>query len=76
MEKIYSGIEGVTFEVQTLHDYLHSFVEENQLGFGKVMQPLRLSLVGDLMGPDIPVILNILGKEESLLRVKKLIDTI
>ena len=42
------------------------------MGFGKIMQPLRLALVGDLKGPDVPVIMEILGKTETLQRIKNL----
>lgn len=50
--------------------------EEKSLGMGKVMMPLRLSLVGELKGPDVPDIMSILGKEETILRIKKAIDSI
>ena len=36
---------------------------------GRVMMPLRLCLVGELKGPDVPDILEILGKDESLHRI-------
>jgi len=40
------------------------------------MQPLRLSLVGDLKGPDLFVILEMLGKDESLKRIEKAVGEI
>ena len=43
---------------------------------GKVMMPLRLSLVGELKGPDVPEILEILGKEESIERIKNAVNNI
>ncbi|WOC51625.1 hypothetical protein BPO_0978 [Bergeyella porcorum] len=43
---------------------------------GKVMMPLRLTLVGELKGPDVPDILAILGKAESLARIKNAINHI
>jgi glutamyl-tRNA synthetase len=45
-------------------------VEEKGLGFGKVMMPLRLSLVGELKGPDVPDLVEILGKAETIGRIK------
>ncbi len=41
---------------------------------GKVMMPLRLSLVGELKGPDVPDILEIIGKEESIARISNAIN--
>jgi glutamyl-tRNA synthetase len=40
------------------------------------MMPLRLALVGELKGPDVPDLLEILGKEESLTRLKLAIEKI
>ena len=49
-------------------------VEEKGLGFGKVMMPLRLSLVGELKGPDVPDLVEILGKAETIGRIKAAIE--
>lgn len=69
-----SGVEA--FEPETLKQAIHDFAEAKRLGMGKVMMPLRLSLVGELKGPDVPDILSILGKDESLLRLKNAISNI
>jgi glutamyl-tRNA synthetase len=45
-----------------------------EIGFGKVMMPLRLSLVGEMKGPDVFDIAAILGKEETISRIKKTIS--
>ncbi len=50
------------------------FVKDNEIGFGKIMMPLRLALVGGLHGPDIPVIMSLLGKEEVKHRLDSLIS--
>ncbi len=72
LSQLISGLQNLDFNKKALHDYIHELVEKSGLGFGKVMQPLRLALVGELKGPDIPVIMEILGKEESLQRIKNL----
>jgi glutamyl-tRNA synthetase len=43
------------------------------LGFGKVMMPLRLALVGEMKGPDVFDIASVLGKKESILRIENAI---
>lgn len=58
------------FSLENLKEQIHAFAEENNLGMGKVMMPLRLILVGELSGPDIPHLMEILGKEESLTRIE------
>lgn len=50
------------------------WMEENSIGMGKVMQPLRLSLVGALKGPHIFDIMALLGKQETISRIQKLVS--
>ena len=38
---------------------------------GELMPPMRAALVGAMSGPDVPVALEVLGKAESLARLKK-----
>lgn len=65
-----------TFEPAELKQVIHDFAENKGLGMGKVMMPLRLALVGELKGPDVPDILQILGKDESVLRIKNAVNNI
>ncbi|MFO8055135.1 MAG: glutamate--tRNA ligase [Bacteroidales bacterium] len=57
------------FSAAGLKDKIHNFIEEQGFGFGKVMVPLRICLVGKAAGPDLMEIMEILGKEESLKRI-------
>ena len=52
------------------------WINDMELSFGKVMPPLRLVLVGDQKGPHIFDILEVLGKAESIQRIKQAIKTI
>lgn len=52
------------------------WITENELGFGKVMGPLRIAIVGDLKGPHLFDILAMVGKEDSLERVAKAISVL
>lgn len=62
-----------TIEAQTA---LKGWIVDKGLGFGKVMQPLRLSLVGAMQGPDVFEIATSIGQEEALSRIQKAIDTL
>ncbi len=64
------------FTGESIKHLVHDFAASKDLGMGKVMMPLRLSLVGELKGPDVPDILEILGKEESIARIKHAINKI
>jgi glutamyl-tRNA synthetase len=74
----FTGIlnETKTFDSENLKNIIHDFAEAKGLGMGKVMMPLRLSLVGELKGPDVPDILQILGKEESTTRIRNAVNNI
>jgi len=59
-----------------LKEKLSEWIQNKAIGFGKIMQPLRLSLVGDLKGPDLFVILEMLGKQEVLKRIERAVNEI
>jgi glutamyl/glutaminyl-tRNA synthetase len=43
---------------------------------GKVMPPLRLALVGDLKGPHLFDIIELIGKDETITRITKAVETL
>ena len=76
MKELSEKLNNSEFKADALKEEIHHFVEEKGLGFGKVMMPLRLSLVGELKGPDVPDLLEILGKEESVKRINSTIENL
>lgn len=58
-----------TFDSNSIHEEIKTFVAEKEIGFGKLMMPVRLAMVGSLQGPDVPVIMELIGKEEVLNRL-------
>ena len=69
-------LQDSVFEPEILKQDIHDFAESKGLGMGKVMMPLRLALVGELKGPDVPDIMQILGKEETIARIKNAVNNI
>ncbi|WP_203256623.1 glutamate--tRNA ligase [Hyunsoonleella ulvae] len=61
------------FTVENLQTSIKGWITDNEIGFGKVMMPLRLALVGALQGPDVFDIMFMIGKNETLNRVNKVI---
>ena len=59
---------------ETLQDAIKGWITSKEIGFGKVMMPLRLALVGALQGPDVFDIMFMIGKAESLRRIKNLVN--
>jgi glutamyl-tRNA synthetase len=62
------------FSSENIEKIIKEWITTKEVGFGKVMQPLRLSLVGALQGPHLFDIIEIIGKEETIKRLKNAID--
>ncbi len=57
------------WNAESIKEAFSAFMNEKGWGFGMVMNPLRLCLVGGNMGPDLFVICELLGKEEAIKRI-------
>ncbi|WP_435578604.1 glutamate--tRNA ligase [Gilvibacter sp.] len=74
MNKVVELLNGVDdFTAENASKAIKTWIQSLELGFGKVMMPLRLSLVGSLQGPDVFDIMEILGKVESVRRIENAI---
>jgi glutamyl-tRNA synthetase len=60
----------------TVKEKFSAFVNEKEWGFGVVMNAFRLCIVGAGMGADLFEICEMIGKDETLHRIQKGIDTI
>lgn len=65
-----------TFDEQSGHDATVALIQNNQYNMGQVMNCLRLCLVGESKGPDLFKIAEIIGKQETINRVIKGVNTI
>jgi len=75
--KLKRQVESVEhFSIDALQENIKGWITENNIGFGKVMMPLRLALVGDLQGPDVFEIMFLIGKNETLKRIENLFNSI
>ena len=67
---VLNSIEDFTsINIETI---VKNWMTENEIGMGKIMQPFRLSLVGALRGPHLFDIVEVIGKEETMNRIKKI----
>lgn len=64
------------FNSHHIETVVKDWMAQNEIGMGKVMQPFRLSLVGALKGPHLFDIAEIIGKDETVSRIQKAIDTL
>ncbi len=58
------------FTSENTEEKIKAYIEGNELGFGKVMNPLRLAIVGAGKGPHLFDIFEIIGKEETIQRIE------
>jgi glutamyl-tRNA synthetase len=64
------------FSSANTESIVKSWISEEELSFGKVMPPLRLVIVGDMKGPHIFDILEMIGKEQSIARIQRAIQVL
>ena len=68
--------EIANFTSLNIETVVKDWMTKNEIGMGKVMQPFRLSLVGALKGPHLFDIVELIGKEETIKRIEKAIDSL
>ncbi|SNY94999.1 glutamyl-tRNA synthetase [Flagellimonas pacifica] len=77
MQSVAAILEGCNnFDSANIEAQVKNWITEQELSFGKVMGPLRLIIVGDMKGPHLFDILEMIGKEESLNRIATAINSL
>jgi glutamyl-tRNA synthetase len=77
MKELINVIEDISdFNSETIENIIKEWITSKEIGFGKIMQPFRLSLVGALKGPHLFDIAEMIGKQETISRIKKAINTL
>ncbi|MBQ7281010.1 MAG: glutamate--tRNA ligase [Bacteroidales bacterium] len=77
MAKVIEILNTVPFEYDAIHRaLLDDYIVGNGLNMGQVMNSLRLAVVGKTVGPDMLTLVMTIGKEETIRRVQRAIDTI
>ena len=64
------------FNSQNIETLVKEWITSKEIGFGKIMQPFRLCLVGAMKGPHLFDIAEMIGKKETLLRVENAITVL
>ncbi|MCF8344715.1 MAG: glutamate--tRNA ligase, partial [Bacteroidales bacterium] len=65
-----------TFSEENTEKTVKTYIQDNELSFGQVLNSLRLTLLGSGTGPSLFKIIEMLGKEESIKRIKHGIERI
>jgi len=69
------SLEGPQWSEDNIQELLKTYVSENDIGFGKIGQPVRAALTGGAPSPDLSWVLALLGKDEVLGRLSDVIET-
>ena len=62
------------FASENIESNIKKWIQKNELGFGKVLMPFRLCLVGSMQGPHVFDIAAMIGKKETITRIQKAIN--
>ena len=78
MQQIYDLLLGCgdKWEALDIKEEFSAFVTEKEWGFGVIMNEFRICLVGAAIGPDLFEICEMIGKDETLKRIKNGIENI
>jgi glutamyl-tRNA synthetase len=61
---------------QKAENFIMSYIRQNELNMGQIMNSIRLAVVGDTKGVDMLQIMKILGKNEIIERLKIAVEKI
>ena len=77
MQELIEVLEKVAdFTSPNTEEAVKEWVSGKEIGFGKIMNPFRLAIIGSADGPHMFDIIEILGKEETLTRLHRIISTL
>ncbi len=64
------------FSAANLEEVIKKHIEDNELHMGKVLNGIRLAIVGSASGPSVFEIMSLLSAEESIKRIERAVQTI
>lgn len=65
-----------TFDAESTQAAVKGYIGDNELSFGAIMPVLRLTTSGTMKGPDLFEMMELLGREEVLIRMRDGLNTI
>ncbi|MDH3697017.1 MAG: glutamate--tRNA ligase [Flavobacteriaceae bacterium] len=70
LQDLIALFESIDFNNASISEAVNSYIKEHDISFGAVMPTMRMLLVGDLKGPGVFEIMELLGKEEVISRMR------
>lgn len=77
LQQLITVLDGIAdFSSLQIENTVKEWMTTHEIGMGRIMPPFRLSLVGALKGPHLFDIAELIGKEETIARLQKAIQTL
>ena len=68
--QVQQGLEALSdWSAEDIHHIVQDVVDKNEVGFGKVAQPIRIAVTGSTQSPSIDQTLALLGREQTIQRI-------
>lgn len=76
LEKVREGLAGLErWTAEDIHGLLEGLAASSGSGLGKVAQPVRVAVTGTAVSPPIDVTLALLGRERTLARIERALNS-
>ena len=62
--------------LEKAEEAVKNYIQTNELNMGQILNSFRLTIVGSASGPSLFEIISLIGKEETIARIQKGLDTI
>jgi glutamyl-tRNA synthetase len=71
-KKVFSSFitKSIDWNAETIKQTIHDLCQEMGVKMGKVMPALRVAITGGMPGPDLVSTMEILGKDETMIRIQ------
>jgi len=77
MQELITVLEAVEeFTSPRTEEAVKAWVATKEIGFGRLMNPFRLAIIGSADGPHLFDVIEILGKSETLTRLCRALETL
>jgi len=75
-DQLIDGLESITnFNTEQIQEAIKGYMQTNELSFGAIFPLIRIAISGSTKGPDLFETIRILGKTESINRMRKSKET-
>lgn len=75
LEAIRPELANLEWIAEAIDAWMHAYCEKNELGMGKVAQPIRVAVTGTAVSPGLGDTLVFLGKKKTLTRIDRCLAT-